>query len=67
MWKIAVAFIVLSLAALFLLMKGGDKVDMGGEASHGSGASSAPAAASSAPAPANEPATSSTPTSAAPK
>jgi hypothetical protein len=66
MWKIAAAFIVFSAAALLLIMKGGDKIDMQGEAGHTSGAASAPAeaapAASASPAapgampPANAPA-----------
>lgn len=32
MWKILVAFIAFALVALFVIMKGGDKVDMQGEA-----------------------------------
>jgi hypothetical protein len=32
MWKIFVAFIAFALLALFVIMKGGDKVDMQGEA-----------------------------------
>ncbi|WP_428719069.1 hypothetical protein [Undibacterium curvum] len=32
MWKILVAFIVFAAAALFLIFKAGDKVDMQGEA-----------------------------------
>jgi hypothetical protein len=48
MWKIFAGFIVFALAALFVIMKGGDKVDMQGETSSGHAASesaSAPAAA----------------------
>jgi hypothetical protein len=41
MWKIFAAFIVFALAALFVIMKGGDKVDMQGEAGHGTPSSSA--------------------------
>lgn len=65
MWKVFVGFIAFALLALFVIMKGGDKVDMQGEAGHGlpsseaSAHSSAPAApatpAASAPA-ASEPA-----------
>jgi hypothetical protein len=49
MWKIAVGFIAFALVALFVIMKGGDKVDMQGEAGHGS-AEHASAPAASAPA-----------------
>ncbi|HYD59175.1 MAG TPA: hypothetical protein VEC35_02400 [Noviherbaspirillum sp.] len=35
MWKIFVGFIAFALIALFVIMKGGDKVDMQGEAGHG--------------------------------
>lgn len=31
MWKIAVGFIVFAAVAMFVISKGGDKVDMGGE------------------------------------
>jgi hypothetical protein len=31
MWKIAIGFVIFAAAALFALMKAGDKVDMGGE------------------------------------
>ncbi len=31
MWKIAVGFIAFALLALFVIMKGGDKIDMQGE------------------------------------
>lgn len=58
MWKIIVAFIVFAALALFVIMKGGDQLDMGGE-KHGADAvhapetpASTPAAAASAPAPA---------------
>jgi len=57
MWKIFVGFIAFALLALFVIMKGGDKVDMQGEAGHGVPSSSdhastpaAPAAAPGAPA-----------------
>lgn len=45
MWKIFAAFIAFALVALFVIMKGGDKVDMQGESS-----GHAPAAEASAPA-----------------
>ncbi|MBC5764940.1 hypothetical protein [Ramlibacter albus] len=31
MWKIAVGFVAFAALALFVIMKGGDSVDMGGE------------------------------------
>ncbi|HJV81539.1 hypothetical protein [Noviherbaspirillum sp.] len=48
MWKVFVGFIAFALIALFVIMKGGDKVDMQGEAGHESSSASAveaPAAA----------------------
>lgn len=42
MWKIIVAFIVFAALALFVIMKGGDTLDMGGE-KHGAEAVHAPA------------------------
>lgn len=51
MWKIFVGFIAFALLALFVIMKGGDKVDMQGEAGHGLPSSEA-SAHSSAPEPA---------------
>lgn len=53
MWKIIVAFVVFAALALFVIMKGGDKLDMGGE-KHGADAVHAPepAQAASAAAPA---------------
>jgi len=52
MWKIFVAFIIFAALALFVIMKGGDKLDMGGE-KHGEEAVHAPTApAASAVAPA---------------
>jgi hypothetical protein len=53
MWKIFVGFIAFALVALFVVMKGGDKIDMQGESSSGSAEhASAPGstAASAAPA-----------------
>ena len=57
MWKIIVAFIIFAALALFVIIKGGDKLDMSGE-KHGAEAVHAPepAAAASAPAPAVAPA-----------
>lgn len=62
MWKIALAFVAFAALSLFVILKGGDKVDMGGE-KHGADAvhapadhASAPAAAASAAAPASAPA-----------
>ena len=49
MWKIAVGFAVFAGLALFVISKGGDNVDMGGE-KHGSETVSAPAPAAAAPA-----------------
>lgn len=58
MWKIIIGFIIFAALALFVIIKGGDQLDMGGE-KHGADAvhapeapASAPAAAASAPAPA---------------
>ena len=51
MWKILVGFIAFAALALFVIMKGGDKVDMGGE-KHGEDPTHAPAAAAPASAPA---------------
>lgn len=48
MWKIALGFVAFAALSLFVIMKGGDKIDMGGE-KHGvdahppAGAASAPA------------------------
>jgi len=43
MWKIIVAFIAFAALALFVIMKGGDTLDMGGE-KHGAEAVHAPEA-----------------------
>lgn len=59
MWKIFAGFIVFAALAIFVLLKGGDKVDMQGEAGmHQAEESHAPAAASAAAAaaPASNPA-----------
>ena len=50
MWKIALGFIVFAALALFVIMKGGDSLDMSGE-KHGAEATHAPE-----PAPATAPA-----------
>ena len=47
MWKIVVGFIVFAGLAMFVIIKGGDNVDMGGE-KHGADAVHAPAAGASA-------------------
>jgi hypothetical protein len=51
MWKIAVGFVVFAGLAMFVIMKGGDSIDMTGE-KHGAEAVHAPAAAASGAAPA---------------
>lgn len=51
MWKIIVAFIIFAALAMFVILKGGDQLDMGGE-KHGSEAVHAPEASASAAAPA---------------
>ena len=43
MWKIIVGFIIFAALAMYVIMKGGDKLDMGGE-KHGDEAVHAPAA-----------------------
>jgi hypothetical protein len=53
MWKIVVGFIVFAAVAMFVLMRAGDKVDMGGEKHDTGSHTAAPAAA---PAPAATPA-----------
>ena len=55
MWKIIIGFIVFAALAMFVIMKGGDKLDMGGE-KHGEEAVHAPAPAAPAEAPAVAPA-----------
>jgi hypothetical protein len=49
MWKIVVAFIIFAALAMFVIIKGGDKLDMGGE-KHGEEAAHPPAAPAVAPA-----------------
>jgi hypothetical protein len=51
MWKIFAAFVVFAGISLFVIMKGGDSLDMQGEAGH-STSHSAPDAAPATPAPA---------------
>lgn len=62
MWKIAVGFIVFAALAMFVIMKGGDNLDMGGE-KHGADAVHAPepGKAASAPAAAAAPASAAAP------
>lgn len=65
MWKIAVGFVIFAALAMWVISKGGDSLDMGGE-KHGAEAvhveekkpEAAPAAAAPAPAPAPAPAAS---------
>jgi len=47
MWKIGVGFAVFAALAMFVIIKGGDSIDMGGE-KHGADAVHAPAPAASA-------------------
>lgn len=49
MWKIIIGFIIFAALAMFVIMKGGDSLDMGGE-KHGAEAVHAPEAPASAPA-----------------
>lgn len=49
MWKIIIGFIIFAVLAMFVIMKGGDSLDMGGE-KHGADAVHAPEAPASAPA-----------------
>ena len=67
MWKIFAGFIAFALLALFVILKGGDKIDMQGEAGGhaASESASAPTAASAAPPAAGLPAAASAATSAA--
>lgn len=62
MWKIFAGFIVFAGIALFVIFKGGDKIDMQGEAAgHSSEAASASAAAGAAAVPASVAASASAP------
>jgi hypothetical protein len=47
MWKIGVGFAVFAALAMFIIIKGGDSIDMGGE-KHGADTVHAPAPAASA-------------------
>jgi hypothetical protein len=55
MWKIAIGFAIFAGLALYVISKGGDSLDMGGE-KHGADAVHAPAPAPAAAAPAEAPA-----------
>ena len=57
MWKIVVGFVVFAALAMFVIIKAGDKADMGGE-KHGADAVHAPETAASTSAPAAAPAAS---------
>lgn len=46
MWKIVLGFVVFAAVALFVIMKGGDKLDMGGERHDAPAAAPAASAAS---------------------
>ena len=46
MWKLIAGFVAFAALALFVIFKGGDQIDMGGE-KHGADAVHAPAAAAS--------------------
>ena len=61
MWKIALGFIVFAAAALYIVNKGGDSIDMSGE-KHGADAVHAPAPAA---APAAAPASTAAPAASA--
>ena len=54
MWKIAIGFAIFAGLALYVISKGGDSLDMGGE-KHGADAVHAPAPAAAAPAEAPAP------------
>lgn len=58
MWKILIGFVLFAAVSLFVIMKGGDSMDMGGE-KHGADtatvAASAPVAASQAASAASQP------------
>ncbi len=50
MWKIALGFIVFAALGMFVIIKGGDNLDMSGEKHGEPPAAAAPAAAAEAPA-----------------
>lgn len=52
MWKIFVGFVLFAALAVFVVMKGGDKIDMSGEKHEVAEAAHAPATSASTPAPA---------------
>jgi hypothetical protein len=47
MWKMLVGFVIFAAVAMFVIFKGGDNLDMGGE-KHGADAVQTPAAGASA-------------------
>ncbi|HEY1059451.1 MAG TPA: hypothetical protein VGE55_12040 [Limnobacter sp.] len=55
MWKIIVGFIIFAAISMFVIIKGGDSLDMSGE-KHDTGSHSEPAAPAAAEAPAAAPA-----------
>ncbi len=54
MWKIVVGFIAFAALGIFVIIKGGDNLDMSGEKHGGSDAPHAPAVAEPASAPASK-------------
>jgi hypothetical protein len=50
MWKVFAGFIAFALVALFVIMKGGDKVDMQGESNQGASEHASAPASTAAPA-----------------
>ncbi|RZJ57482.1 MAG: hypothetical protein EON49_15640 [Acidovorax sp.] len=57
MWKIVVGFVLFAALSMYVIIKAGDKADMGGE-KHGADAVHVPETPASAPAPAVAPAAS---------
>ena len=57
MWKIAVGFVLFAALSMYVIIKAGDKADMGGE-KHGADAVHVPETPASAPAPVVAPAAS---------
>ncbi len=64
MWKIVVGFVLFAALSMYVIIKAGDKADMGGE-KHGADAVHAPEPAASTPAPAAVAPAASAPASAA--
>ncbi|WP_298213703.1 hypothetical protein [Acidovorax sp.] len=64
MWKIAVGFVLFAALSMYVIIKAGDKADMGGE-KHGADAVHAPEPAAASAPPAAAPAAAAAPASAA--